>query len=303
MMQLLRRSLFKPLLVVAAVCFSGTVLGQSLSIVKQAESKYSIDANAPTADAYTLQASENMHLWIDVQEDVTTGSSHSLTNKGNFRYFRLKAGEPAPPIRVMLLGDSLGSDSQGWGPGFNSYLRPHVTFVNYAIANTSTKRFLRSAEKDNMLLIQPDYVLINHGYIDNANDNPDWTTLEEFEQNLKTIIEMVRGFNGVPILVTVQAPRIWDANGIVVGGQLARNQIIKRVSTEKNTFLIDFDQLTRDVYNTLGPTGSAFINFSPEDYMHFSPLGAKFIARYLANALPDELGPYLTGIFDPPAVP
>ena len=70
-----------------------------------------------------------------------------------------------------------------------------------------------------------------------------------------------------------------------------------------NTFLIDFDQLTRDVYNTLGPTGSAFINFSPEDYMHFSPLGAKFIARYLANALPDELGPYLTGIFDPPAVP
>jgi lysophospholipase L1-like esterase len=296
-----------PLLLAAtALAFSSTVFGQTLSIVKQSESKYQIEASAPADNPHALQASENLHLWIDVQEEVTGRYSQTLTNFGSFRYFRLKPSESAPPIRIMLLGDSLGSDCCGWGQGFYGYLKPNAVFVNYAIPNTSTKVFLQSAEKDNMLLIKPDYVLINHGYIDNAlgqGSERSFTTLEEFQVNLKVIVEMVRSFGGVPIMVAVQAPRVWDANGNVIGGWMERNAIAKRVAIQLNVAFLDLDRLTRDLYFELGPTGTAFMNWFQDDYMHFSPAGAKVVARLVANALPDELGPYLSGIFDPPPMP
>jgi lysophospholipase L1-like esterase len=294
---------FKSILVAAVFSFSGATFAQSLSIRKQGESTYAIEASAPASNPHTLQASENLHLWIDLQENVTEAYSHTLTNAGNFRYFRLKPSETVPPIRVMLLGDSLTQDGSGWGGGIYGYFKPNATVINYGMANTSTKIFLRSAEKENMLLVKPNYVLMNYGFIDNVPLDLGGTTLEEFEANLKTLIQMVRGFGGVPIMVAVQMPRIWDVDGKLVGGWMVRNEVTRRVAAEFNAPYIDFEQLTREVYEDLGPTRCAFMNLRPEDFMHFSPLGAKYISRLIVNALPDYFGPYLTGIFDAPPIP
>ena len=305
-------SSFKPLIFAAAVWLSGAVLGQSLSIVKLGEDIFQIEASAPADNPHTLQASVNLHLWINILEEVTALQTHSLTNTGKYRFFRLRPSEAVPPTRVLLLGDSLTEDGSGWGTGMPDYLKETATLVNYGRSGASTKLFLQSAEKDNMLLIKPDYVLINYGLMDTASHRPaGFTTLEEFQRNLTTIVEMVRGFGGVPILITVQAPRWRDSNGnIVIKSWLLpnqewvqRNEVIKRVSTDLNTSFIDFDRLTTDLYNDLGPSGVRFMNSSDDDSMHFSPLGTKYAARLIANALPGDLGPYLTGIFDPPPAP
>jgi lysophospholipase L1-like esterase len=296
-------SLFKPLLLAAVAWLSGTVLGQSLSILRDG-ANYKVEASAPASNPHTLQASENLHLWINLQENVTARYSHSLTNARNFRYFRLKPTETVPPIRIMLLGDSLGSDCCGWGQALYGYLNEYATFINYAIPNTSTKVFLQSAEKDNMLLIKPDFVLLNYGFIDNALPDPRaFTTLAEFEANLKTIAQMVRDFGGTPIFVAVQAPRVWDENGKITGGWGQRNEITRSVAAEFNALYIDFEQITKEVYEELGPNGTGFMDLVPDDYMHFSALGAKFITRYFVNALPDNFAPYLKDIFDPPPIP
>jgi len=85
-----------------------------------------------------------------------------------------------------------------------------------------------------------------------------------------------------------------------------RNSVVKQVAAEFQTPLVDLYQLTMDLFNQLGPSGTAFMQWAPggpTDDMHFSPAGALVISRVVVNALPDNFGPYLTGIFDPPPVP
>jgi lysophospholipase L1-like esterase len=220
------------------------------------------------------------------------------------RFFRLTpSAPPAPPIRIVLIGDSMTADCCGWGGGIYGYFKPNATVVNYAQAYTSTKIFLHSAEMDQMLLLKPDYVLIQYGSVDAGTDPDRSTTLDEFADNLRAIVKMVRGFNGAPILVTVHAGRAWDNNGNVLPSWEDRNAVIKKVAAEVQTPLIDLNQLTTDLLKQLGSIGSQFMQLWPNDIMHLSPLGGQVVAQLLVNALPDNLGPYLIGIFDPPPIP
>ena len=68
------------------------------------------------------------------------------------------------------------------------------------------------------------------------------------------------------------------------------------------THLIDLCQLSTDLFNELGPSGSDYIYWYTE-IQHYSDQGAQVIAGLVVNALPDSLGPYLVGIFNPPPKP
>jgi lysophospholipase L1-like esterase len=305
------RSLSIALAAWAALAVS-SALGQSLSISKEGATNYWVQASAPATDPHWLQASENLHLWVDIHENVQDPFSYRFDGSVvPQRYFRLTpATTPAQPIRVLLLGDSMTSDCCGWGQGMYAYFKPDVTVVNYAMAWTSTKVFLRSAELDKMLAIKPDYVLIQYGYMDQSYDAelaPDtYTTPDEFADNLRTIVKMVRGFNGVPILITLHSARIWDEHGNLIPTWQDRNALTRQVASELGTPLIDLNQLTFDLFSELGPTCQEWMRvpvFSPQDVMHLSPTGAQFVARLVANALPDTLGPYLMGILDRPRIP
>ncbi len=291
-----------------AALFPISGYSQSVSILKEADSNYWIQATAPVAGSYTLQASENLHLWVDMQNNVPEQYSAQFNNTGvTKRYFRL-ASSPTdpPPIRVLLLGDSMTADCCGWGRGIYGYFKPNATVINYAQPWTSTKVFLQSAELDKMLLITPDYVLIQYGYMDQAFDPDRSTTIQEFGDNLRDIVQKVRSFNGVPILITLHAARIWDAQGKVIPAWLDRNAVVKQVATELKTSMVDLNQLSMDLLNQLGPTGSAFMHWEggeADDIMHVSQLGGQYLARLVVNALPDSLGPYLNGIFDQPPKP
>jgi pectinesterase len=213
----------------------------------------------------------------------------------------------------MLLGDSLVHECCGWGPGFAPYFKTNALVINYAVGGYSTKFFLQSPEEKNMLLVKPDYVLINFGAFDEIAgptglNYPDYyTTLDQYTDNLRTIAGLIRGFNGVPIFVTIHAAQQWDANGKLIPRWQERNARMKQVAAELNAPLIELNKLSTDLLNELGESGSAFMHFDaggptidgPIDVIHLSPLGARYVGRLLATALPDYFGPYLTGIFDP----
>jgi len=299
---------FTALLMLAAAPFPNTVLGQALSIIKKADTNYWIEASAPAGDPHTLQASENLHLWINVHDAVQDSYSFQFDNAGvSQRYFRLiSSPPPPPPIRVLIIGDSMAADCCGWGRGIYGYFNANATVVNYATPWTSTKVFLQSAEWEKMLLIKPDYVLIQYGYIDGGTDLDRYTTLDEFAENLRTIVKAVRDFNGVPILVTLHAARLWDANGKLIPVWQDRNAVTMALATELKTPLVDLYQSTAELFSKLGPTGTAFMHWDggdADDFMHFSQLGGVWVSRLVVNALPDSLGPYMTRIFDPPPQP
>src|SRR5262245_8069098 len=187
-MRFLSRSISVAFLIFAI--FSTAAFGQSLSITNKTGTNYWIEASAPLGNPYALQASGNLHLWVGIQDDVQEHYSFQFNNAGvSQRYFRLIPSPPAPPpIRVLLLGDSMTSDGSGWGQGIYGYFKPDATVVNYASAWMSTKVFLTSAEWDKMLLITPDYVLIQFGFMDSGTDPDRSTTSDEFMQNLRTIV-------------------------------------------------------------------------------------------------------------------
>jgi lysophospholipase L1-like esterase len=296
-------------LLICAAMASSVALGQSLSITRKGETNYWIEASAPMDNPYTLQASSNLLLWADIHDPVQGQYSSQLSGlEVSQRYFRLVPSSPlAQPIIVMLLGDSMTADGSGWGSGMYGYFKPNATVINYAMGGSGTKMFLQSAEWDKMLLVQPNYVTINYGLIDDVVGDPQRsTTLQQFHDNLTTIAQAVRSWGGVPIFVTMHAARVWDTNGKIVPSPAAqaRNGVTKAVAAEMQAPLIDLYQLSTDLLNQLGPSGAAFMeNPVLQDVIHLSSAGAVVIARLVVNALPDSLGPYLTGIFDPPPVP
>jgi lysophospholipase L1-like esterase len=283
-----------------------TAHGQTLSLARKGGSEFWIDAVASPEAPFALQASANMHLWVDIQEEMTGPFSSRLNTAGIAgRFFRLTPlPSPPPPIRVVLIGDCTVADGSGWGQGIYDYFKSSAIVVNLAFPWQSTKVFLTSDEKAKMLVIKPDYVLMQFGMMDAqlCGGEPDdrcMTTLPQYADNLKTIVQMIRGFNGVPILVTPTTTRAFDAKGNAIRGWADRAAAMKEVAAEVQAHLIDLNQLITDLYTELGPEASAFITW-PTDNIHFSAEGAKVVARLVVNALPDYFGPYLTGIFDPP---
>jgi hypothetical protein len=250
------------LVAIACIAMTGSIaFGQSLTIAKKQDKTYTVKATAPSDNPHALQGTANMHLWVDLNEEVAGSFSYDFdSSRLAEEYFRLKPSTPpADPIRVLLIGDSMSSDCCGWGIGMPQYFKDNVTFVNYATPWVSTKVFLQSAEWDKMLLIKPDYVLIQFAWMDESTDPDRSTTLPEFKENLRTIVEAVRSFNGVPILITLHAPRRFDASGHVLPSEESRNNAVREMSAELQTPLIDLYKLSKDLFNKLGPEGVDFM--------------------------------------------
>jgi len=287
-----------------AVFSANLAFGQNLSIAPKDGTNYLVTASAPSG-SFTLQASANLHLWVDIHDVGQSQYTYQFDpGDARFRYFRLLPTPPASAdIVILLLGDSMTADISGWGSGFKTFFKPNTTVVNYAQAYTSTKVFMSSPEWDKMLLIEPNYVLIQYAFID-SNDPKDGrgTTVAEYEANIRTIIETVRGFNGVPILVTIHSGRYFDSQGHLIALQAweGYNVIMRRVAADLHTYLIDLNKSSFELLNKLGYDGSEFMRLWPDDLMHLSqPLGSTYVGQLVVKDLPDELGPYLTGLFDP----
>jgi len=293
----------KALLLCVVFCVTAA-FGQSLSITKKPDNNYWIEASAPADTPSTLQASENLHLWVDINSAVPEQFSFEFDNTNvTTRFIRLTPTPPeAPPIRIVTLGDSMVADCCGWGPGMANFFKPNANVINYAQAWTSTKVFLQSEELDKMLLIKPDYVVMEFGYSDYTPDPDRGSTAQEFADNLRQIIQIVHGFNGVPILLTLHADRQWDANGKLILSEPPYNAITRQVAAEQHVPLIDLYKLSVDLFTKLGQSGCQFMIWdtsNPADGMHVSRAGAVYVSQLIAKSLPDNLGPYLLGVLDP----
>jgi len=296
----------RPSLILLLLCialFTDAAQGQSLSIIKEGESEFLIKGAAPPDTRYVLQASGNLRLWADINDEVSGQVSHRVDIDGvTQRFFRLTPWTPpAPPIRLVILGDSTVGDGTGWGTRIHGYFKPTVQIVNLAWPNMSTSMFLTSEQMPKLRAIKPEFVIAQFGWIDAGGCDGTLrcrTTLQEYADNLKTIVQAIRGFDGTPILITPTDPRVFDDTGKVVFLLRDYVAITKDVATQLQVHLIDLNQLTHDLYNGLGESGSAYISRAPNDPAHYSQEGAQIVSGLLVNSLPDSLGPYLVENLD-----
>jgi len=184
----------------------------------------------------------------------------------------------------------------GWGQGMYGYFKPNVQLVNLATPAESSLTFLGSSQRDTLVLLKPDLVLVQFGLQDDLDIPGLSTSLEEYEANLKIIVEMIREFRGTPILVTPLLPGYFDLSGKVMPFLKDRSAVVRKVSEELQTYLIDLNQLSEDYFNKLGPTASAPLTWSEINRTHYTLAGAKVIAGIVVKALPAVLSAQVANI-------
>ncbi|MBI2947774.1 MAG: hypothetical protein HYY23_09005 [Verrucomicrobia bacterium] len=274
-----------------------TAAAESLAIYRNSANKIWIEANSPLEIGYRLQASVDFQSWTDINDQASGPLSYRIDQPHDTNsFFRLRTWSTKDaPLKLVLLGDStvadyaLSGQSAGWGQGIYGYLKPNVRVINLAIAFQSTKSFLASIQKDYLERIKPEFVLISFGRVDALVmwDASYYTSMVEYEANLKAIIRMVREFGGTPILVTPTGPREFDAAGKIVPLLEDRSQVVRDVAADSQAYLIDLHELSKNLFNELGPNGSAYI--STWDNVHFTLKGADVIAGLAVNAFPGIL--------------
>jgi len=97
------------------------------------------------------------------------------------------------PLTIGLIGDSTVADTYGWGPAFADRFKDGITVLNYA-RNGATLESL-SSRLDELLLLKPDYVLIQFGH----NDQKKYDT-EVYGTRLKSYVDRIKraGATAVP---------------------------------------------------------------------------------------------------------
>lgn len=272
-------------------------IAQSVAIRLNGTNQTVIEATSAPNVGYRFQTSADGENWEDIGDQASGLSSYRVdVTRDQKRFFRLRTWPTEDaPITFVLIGDSTVADFDsnnqwfyGWGHSLPGYMKPNVRVVNLAVPFQSTKTFLSSIQKDNLLIIKPDFVLVQFGLVDVLDLGVGTTTVAEYESNLRAMVQMIREFKGTPILVTPPVWRQFDSQGRVFPWMDDRCAVVRKLAAEFQTYLIDLNQSSKDLFNELGPTESAYISWNGNegDGAHYSLAGSAVIAGLVVKDLP-----------------
>lgn len=211
----------------------------------------------------------------------------------------------AAPVTIWLAGDSTMAQKQpnkrpetGWGealqPCFDS---TQVRVANRAMNGRSTKSFVAEGRWKAITdsLKAGDYVLIEFGHNDEKVNMPVGSSPADFGANLARFVDDVRARSATPVLLTPVVRRKWqDAKLVDTHGEYPG--VVRAVATEKKVPLVDMTALSAQVLERYGPDSSTalYLHVKPgadpnypagvEDNTHFSPVGAREMARVFLDA-------------------
>jgi len=204
------------------------------------------------------------------------------------------ASASAPPVRIILVGDSTMASSTGYGDALCARFSPETACINLARGGRSSGSFRAEGRWDEVeaLLRAPagfgaTYVLIQFGHNDQPGKPGRSTDLvHEFPANLARYVNEARALGAVPVLVTPLTRRSF--RGAWVQDDLAPwSAAVRRVATATETPLVDLNRLSMADVQAIGPARAdalarAGANF---DHTHLGPAGAARVAATMTGAL------------------
>lgn len=228
-----------------------------------------------------------------------------------FLIFALQHAVATPqgkPITIHLAGDSTMAEKlpqkrpeTGWGEHLAEQFRPGAVHVdNHARNGRSTRTFIAEGRWQSLLdATRPgDVVLIQFGHNDASENKPDrYTPPLDYARNLERFVAEVRGRKAVPVLLTPVARRRFDEEGRLQGSHGDYPDLVRELATQENVALVDMERRSAAVVQEAGVehSKSLFLWVEPgtnrnypdgvQDNTHFSPEGARRIAREFAQAL------------------
>ena len=189
------------------------------------------------------------------------------------------------PLTIGLIGDSTVADTYGWGPAFAGRFKDGITVLNYA-RNGATLESL-SSRLDELVLLKPDYVLIQFGH----NDQKKYDT-EVYGTRLKSYVDRIKRAGATAVVLSSVTRRNFDENGKIkpVESGLKANlsyyaSAARNVAKEEKVPFIDLYAISVAHHNQLGAEASAAYNYNGVDTTHFSPAGAGATAGLILKEL------------------
>ena len=255
-----------------------------------------------TQGAWTrIEQSTDLREWkIAVEPLFDVTSYRPKTEEQTARFYRFTQFPAAsPPYTVGAIGDSTAAGvihgveviSGGWAEGLRVRAGQDTRILNAGQAGLSSKSFLfgRQERKNILIRTEPQFVLIQFGQIDEFSKSVEekFTTMEEYRENLVSIVQLVRSWNGTPILVTPLPWRIFDEDGSITSTLRERSETMLEVAWETGSFSVDLHLILGQHYESI--SGEEIRAMSAVDQYHLSEEGAEIGATLLIDALPRHL--------------
>lgn len=228
----------------------------------------------------------------------------------------MKAQEQAPPVKIVLVGDSTVATGGGWGPGFCALMTPNVTCIDLGLNGRSSKSYIDEGAWAKAVAEHGNYYLIQFGHNDekpkaDRHTDPDTT----FAANLRMFVQQVKAVGGVPVLLSPLARRTF-VDGKPSNADLRKyGDAAKRVAAEEGVPYLDLltlseatlaegTQADADSFDAEGhPDAKAENADRPKpklDRTHLNQHGKEVFGSIVAHALV-KLRPELAGDLKPGA--
>jgi pectinesterase len=199
-------------------------------------------------------------------------------------------GAKEKAVTIGLIGDSTVAVQSGWGPAFAERFEDRAKIVNYA-KNGATLQAL-SKKLDEIVQLQPDYVLIQFGH----NDQKRYDT-QVYKAHLQSYVDRIKKGGGKPIIVSSVTRRSFDKNGRIVSN-LVQNEkysykatltdyakAAEALAKELNLPFVDLHRVSIAHHNKIGREKSMSYNFKEGDTTHFNRKGAEAITDLIIQEL------------------
>jgi len=204
--------------------------------------------------------------------------------------------EPADVPTVYLCGNSTVVDQNyepwaSWGQMITRFFGPQVAISNHAESGLTARTFIGSFRLDKILqtLKKGDYVFVEFGHNDEKEKRPGDGAWYHYQYQLKIFIDQVRSKGAEIVFCTPTQRRAFnDDHKTLKNTHGDFPAAMKQVAERERVPLIDLNQMTKVLFETLGFEDSkrALVHYPKEAYgreladnTHFNPYGAYEVAK------------------------
>ncbi len=286
---------------------------QEISLIRTAERGLAARIPEQPGQWFRLEWSSDLRDWRIARDSVAGLAEVAVVRPGSDVAFYRARGFPEPtgPFVVAVVGDSTAAGDFpeqdpprvfGWGNALMPFANSETRILMAAAEpGLGTKTFFSSPRPAAILAqFEPEIVLIQLGQSDEFSPLVELqaTTIEEYRANLNRIIDLVRGWNGAPVLVTLLPFRpsgrwaeAWPTNGRPISEedkarQARRSAVVHKLAEETGAYLVDLHRIVDDFFLSLSPEERE--SLGAYDAHHLSEKGAESVAGLVVEALPSH---------------
>ena len=222
-------------------------------------------------------------------------------------------------ITVFLAGNSTVTDQRyepwsAWGQMLPRFFKPgFISVANHAESGEALKSFIAENRLEKLMsLIHPgDYLFIQFAHNDQKPESSAYVeAFTGYKEYLKRYIDEARSRGAIPVLVTSMLRRNFNDLGEVINTHGDYPAAMRQVASEEQVALIDLFEMSKVLYETLGPEDSKklFVHYPAgsfpgqeeelADNSHHSTYGAYELAKCVVQGIRENVPALATYLFE-----